>query len=313
LIDDTALLWILFNALVLLLLALDLGVFHRGSHRVSIRESLIWSVVWTALALAFNLGIFLWHGYDTALEFMAGYMIERALSVDNLFVFLMIFTYFRVPEDHQYKVLFWGILVALVMRGIFIATGITLISHFDWLIYIFGAFLIITGIKIARQKEDEFCPDRNPLVRLFRRLVPTTDQYHGGRFITGKSGARMATPLLLVLVAVEVTDLIFAMDSIPAVLAITLDPFVVYTSNVFAILGLRALYFALAGCAQIFCYLNRGVTLILIFVGSKMMLSEVLPIPPALALGVVAAILLLSILASLARPLPSTCHDQHLR
>lgn len=294
-------LWIGFGVFVVLLLAVDLGVFHRRSSVISVKESLIWSGIWTAIALLFNIIIFFWHGQDRAVEFLAGYLIERSLSVDNLFVFLMIFSYFQVPETHQYKVLFWGIVVALLMRALFIATGLTLIEHFDWIIYLFGAFLIVTGIKMALQREANVQPDRNPVVRMFRSVVPATDHYDGGRFITRAHGRTMATPLLIVLIAVEVTDLVFAVDSIPAVFAVTVDPFVVYTSNVFAVLGLRALYFALAACAHMFHYLNHGVILILIFVGIKMLLSDLYEIPVTFALGFIALVLLVSILASLAR------------
>lgn len=296
------LIWIAFNFLVLLLLALDLGVFHRRSHLISVRESIVWSLIWTAVALLFNAGIFFYHGYDRGLEFMAGYLIERSLSIDNLFVFILIFSYFKVPEIHQYKVLFWGILVALIMRAFFIATGVALVERFNWIIYLFGAFLIITGIKIAMGKEGNFQPDRNPVVSNFKKIVPSIDHYDGGKFFTRITGRITATPLLIVLVAVEMADLVFAMDSIPAVLGVTIDPFIVYTSNVFAILGLRALYFALAGCASKFYYLNHGITLILIFVGSKMMVSHFYEMPIGIALGVVAMILLISIIASVFRP-----------
>ncbi len=294
-------LWVGFGILVLLLLAVDLGVFHRRSSVISVKESLIWSGIWTMLALIFNIMIFFWHGEERAMEFLAGYLIERSLSVDNLFVFLMIFSYFQVPESHQYKVLFWGIVVALLMRAFFIATGLTLIEHFDWIVYLFGAFLIVTGVKMAIRRESKVEPERNPVIRLFIRTIPATDHYVGGSFFTRAYGRIMATPLLIVLIAVELTDLVFAIDSIPAVLGVTLDPFVVYTSNVFAILGLRALYFALAGCAHMFHYLNHGVILILIFVGVKMLLSEIYEIPVSIAIGAVALILMVSVIASVAR------------
>lgn len=301
-IDDQIHIWIAFNLFVLVLLALDLGVFHRRSHIIGIKESLIWSAIWIVMALAFNVLIYLWQGPETALEFTAGYLVERALSVDNLFVFMVIFTYFQVPAAHQYRILFWGILVALLLRAIFIATGVELIERFDWIIYFFGAFLIVTGIKVALQKEDMIDPANNPVIRLCKRIFPATEQLDGCKFSTKINGRRYFTPLFIVLIAVETTDLIFAMDSIPAVLAITLDPFIVYTSNVFAVLGLRALYFALAGCMAIFHYLSYGITAILVFVGCKMLLSEIYPIPVGMALGVVAIILLISILVSIIHP-----------
>ncbi|NYT01389.1 MAG: TerC family protein [Methanosarcinales archaeon] len=301
-ISDPVILWTAFNVGVLLLLALDLGVFHRRSHEIGIKESLIWSAIWTAVALAFNFAVFFWHGYDSALEFTAGYLIERTMSMDNLFVFLMIFTYLKVPAPQQYKVLFWGIMVALVMRAFFIITGVALVERFDWIIYVFGAFLIFTGIKMVLQKDETIDLEQNRILRLSRRVLPCTACYHGDKFFVKNDGKRFATPLFLVLVAVEITDLIFAMDSIPAVLAISLDPFIVYTSNIFAILGLRALYFALAGCAQIFHYLNYGISTILIFVGGKMVISDFYHIPVSVALGIIALILFISMVASLTRP-----------
>ncbi len=296
------LLWIGFNIFVLAMLALDLGVFHRKAHEVKIKEALLWSAVWIALALAFNVGVYFWRGPDTALEFLTGYLLEKALSVDNIFVFIMIFAYFRVPALYQHKVLFWGILGALVMRAIFIAAGVTLLQHFHWVIYIFGAFLILTGIKLAMQQDKEVHPEKNPVLRLFRRLMPVMKQYKGDKFLIKRHGRRYATPLLLVLVMVETTDLVFALDSIPAILAITMDPFIVYTSNVFAILGLRALYFALAGIMQMFHYLSYGLATILVFVGVKMMIMDFYKLPIGISLGVVAGILAISVIASLLYP-----------
>jgi len=301
---DQILLWVGFNLFVLLMLALDLGVFHRTAHVVKTKEALLWSVVWIALALLFNLGIYLWQGPKVALEFLTGYLIEKSLSVDNLFVFIMIFTYFGVPALYQHKVLFWGILGALVMRAIFIASGVALIEHFHWIIYVFGAFLILTGVKMAWQKDKEIHPEKNPVLRLFRRLMPVSDRYHGGAFFVKQGGRQFATPLFVVLLLVETTDLIFAVDSIPAILAITLDPFIVYTSNVFAILGLRSLYFALAGIMPLFHYLNYGLAAILAFVGAKMMLVDFYKIPIGISLSVVAAILLMAIIASRIWPRP---------
>ncbi len=301
---DQILLWVGFNLFVLFMLALDLGVFHRKAHVVTTREALLWSAAWVALALLFNLGIYFWQGPKVALEFLTGYLIEKSLSVDNIFVFIMIFAYFSVPALYQHKVLFWGILGALVMRAIFIASGVALIERFHWIIYIFGAFLILTGVKMAWQKDKEIHPEKNPVLRLFRRLMPVTDRYHGGNFFVKQAGRYFATPLFVVLLLVETTDLIFAVDSIPAILAITLDPFIVYTSNVFAILGLRSLYFALAGIMPLFHYLNYGLAAILAFVGAKMMLVDFYKIPIGISLGVVAAILLISVVASLLWPRP---------
>jgi tellurite resistance protein TerC len=294
-------LWVGFNVFVLAMLALDLGVFHRQSHEVSIREALMWSAVWVALALAFNAGVYYFRGPDAGLEFLAGYLIEKSLSVDNIFVFLLIFSYFRVPPQYQHKVLFWGIIGALLMRAVFIALGVALIRQFHWIIYVFGAFLVYTGIRIAREKEKEIHPEQNPVVRLFRRLMPVTGEYHGDSFFVREGARRAATPLFIALLVVETTDVIFAVDSIPAILAITDDAFIVYTSNVFAILGLRALYFALAGLMQMFHYLHYGLAAILVFVGAKMLLADVYKLPVAVALGVVAGILLVSVIASLLR------------
>jgi TerC family integral membrane protein len=293
--------WILFNVFVVAMLVLDLGVFHRRSHTVKFREALIWSVVWIALAIVFAVVIYFWHGRTPSLEFITGYVIELSLSVDNLFVFLLIFRYFQVPPGHQHKVLFWGILGALIMRAIFIAAGVGLIQRFHWIIYVFGAFLVYSGIKLFRQGEAEIHPEKNPVLRVFRRWVPVTKDYEGDKFFVRRTGL-FATPLLVVLVVVETTDLLFAVDSIPAILAITRDAFIVYTSNVFAILGLRSMYFALAGMMEMFRYLHYGLSLVLMFVGAKMLLSHYYEVPTAVALGAVAGILLLSVAASLLRP-----------
>jgi len=298
--------WILFNLFVIAMLALDLGIFHRKAHVVRLKEALGWSVVWICLALIFNVIIYFWHGQEIALQFLAGYIIEKSLSVDNLFVFLLIFSYFSVPSVYQHKILFWGILGALIMRAIFIAAGITLIEKFHWMIYLFGGFLIITGIKMALQKDEEIHPEANPVLRLFRRFVPVTHEYHDDRFFILKEGKRWATPLFVVLLLIETTDVIFAVDSIPAVLAVTRDPFIVYTSNVFAILGLRALYFALAGIMQLFHYLHYGLSVILVFVGTKMLISDVYKVPIGIALSVIAGILIISVIASILRPRQKT-------
>jgi tellurite resistance protein TerC len=299
---NQVLLWLAFNIFVLAMLALDLGVFHRKAHVVQIKEALGWTAIWITLALLFNLGIYFWRGPDPALEFLTGYLIEKALSVDNIFVFLLIFSYFDVPRLYQHKVLFYGILGALIMRAVFILMGITLIQKVHWVIYVFGGFLILTGIKIALEKEKEIRPERNPVLRIFRRFMPVSDHYENGRFFIRKEGLGIATPLFIVLLVVETTDIVFAVDSIPAILAITLDPFIVYTSNVFAILGLRALYFALAGMMRLFQYLHYGLSAILIFVGTKMLVTSVWKIPVGISLGVVATILLISVLASVIVP-----------
>jgi tellurite resistance protein TerC len=296
------LLWVIFNLFVLAMLALDLGVFHRTAHVIHVREALAWCALWVTLALLFNLGIFLRLGSEPALEFLTGYLLEYSLSVDNIFVFLMIFTYFRVPYLHQHKVLFWGIIGALVMRTLFILTGITLIQKFHWVIYIMGGFLVLTGIKMALQRDEEINPERNPVLKLFRRVMPVTENYEDGRFFIRRSGRLFATPLFIVVLVVETTDVIFAVDSIPAILAITLDPFIVYTSNVFAIMGLRALYFALAGIMQLFHYLPYGLSFILVFVGIKMLLVDIYKIPIGMALGTVAGVLVVSVIASLVFP-----------
>src|SRR3989304_3297235 len=294
--------WIAFNVFVLLMLILDLRVFHRKTHEVKLKEALMWCTVWITLALLFNMGIYFWRGPEKALEFLTGYLIEYSLSVDNIFVFLLLFSYFRVPSQYSHKVLFWGILGALVMRAIFIAIGITLIQKFHWIIYIFGGFLVLTGIKMALQKDKEIHPERNPVLRLFKKFMPVTDRYEEDKFFVKKGGKSFATPLFIVLLVVETTDVIFAVDSIPAVLAITLDPFIVYTSNVFAILGLRALYFALAGIMQLFHYLHYGLSAILVFVGIKMLLADLYKTPVGISLGVVAGFLLISVIASIIRP-----------
>jgi len=294
--------WLLFNLFVLAMLALDLGVFHRKAHEVKVKEALAWTAVWVALALIFDAWMYYSRGPQAGLEFLTGYLIEKALSVDNVFVFILIFSYFRVPETYQHRVLFWGILGALIMRGIFIAAGVALIQQFHWIIYVFGAFLVLTGIRLAQEKDKEIHPERNPVLRLFRRWVPLADQYENGRFFVKRAGKLSATPLLVTLLMVETTDVIFAVDSIPAILAITRDAFIVYTSNVFAILGLRALYFALAGIVKMFHHLHYGLALIVAFVGVKMLLTDVYKIPISWSLAIVAAFLALSVVASLVWP-----------
>lgn len=295
-------LWVGFNLLVLVMLALDLGIFHRKDHKISMKESLIWSVVWIIVAIIFNIGIYLWKGPEVGLQFLTGYLIERSLSIDNIFVFLLIFSYFKVSKQYQYKVLFWGILGALILRGLFIGVGALLIAKFHWILYIFGAFLVITGVKMALGKDKEIEPEKNPVLRIIRRIFPISDRYENGNFFIKNGGKLVGTPLFVVLVVVETTDLVFALDSIPAIFAITLDPFIVYTSNVFAILGLRALYFALAGLMQIFYYLKYALGAILGFVGVKMLIADFVNIPSSVALAVVAGLFLLAILASLIFP-----------
>jgi tellurite resistance protein TerC len=295
-------LWIGFTAFVLAMLVLDLSVFHRRAHDVRMREALIWTGVWIGMALLFNLGVYRWFGAKTGLEFLTGYLIEKALSVDNIFVFLVIFSYFRVPGALQHRVLFWGILGALVTRAIFIWLGAALLHRFHWVVYLFGAFLVFTGIKLLLQGESEVHPERNPVLRLFARLVPSVSDYRGARFSVVEAGRRYATPLLTVLVVVETTDLVFAVDSIPAIFAVTRDPFIVYTSNIFAILGLRALFFVLAGTMEKFHYLQVGLGLVLAFVGVKMLLADVYKVPIGISLGVIAALLAGSVVASLLLP-----------
>jgi tellurite resistance protein TerC len=293
--------WILFNLFVVAMLGLDLGVMRRRSQRVRFREALAWSGVWIALAGAFAVLELFWHGRAQALQFVTGYVIELSLSVDNLFIFLVIFRYFKVPEPYQHKVLFWGILGALVMRGVFIVAGVGLIARFSWLTYAFGAMLVYSGVKLLRQGETEIHPEKNPVLRLFRRIVPVTKEYVGGHFFTRRDGL-YATPLLVVLLVVETSDLLLAVDSIPAVLAITLNAFIVYTSNVFAILGLRSMYFALAGMMDLFHYLHYGLSVVLIFIGLKMLGSHYVSIPTDWALTTVLFVLGVSILASLMHP-----------
>jgi len=302
-------LWFGFIAFVLCMLALDLGVFHKKDHEVSVKEALTWTAVWISLALLFNAGILYWFGSERALEFLSGYVIEKALSVDNIFVFIVVFSVFAVPARLQHRVLLWGILGALVLRAVFVVLGAALLSRFHWLGYVFGAFLVFTGIKLLVQREGEIDPRHNPLFRLFRRVMPSVDQFHDGHFTIVRSGKRYATPLLLVLIAIETTDIVFALDSIPAIFAVTRDPFIVFTSNIFAILGLRALYFALSGMMDKFHYLKVGLSLVLMFVGAKMLLAGVYKIPIWASLAIIAALLAGSVIASLLRPPPNDPPD----
>jgi tellurite resistance protein TerC len=293
--------WIGFIAFVLVMLALDLGVFQRKIHTISLKEALIWSAVWITLAMIFNVGLYFLRGPDPALQFFTGYLIEKSLSVDNIFVFVLLFTYFGVPAAYQRRVLFWGVLGALVMRGLLITVGVVLLEEFHWIIYLFGAFLIFTGIRMGLQKETEVHPDNNPLLKLVRRVVPVTPDYVQAHFLVRRAGRLMVTPLLLVLLAVESADLVFAVDSIPAVFAVTQDPFIVFTSNVFAILGLRSLYFVFANVIDKFHYLRLGLAVILTYVGVKMMLADIYPIPTFLSLTIIALVLTIAIIASVAR------------
>ena len=293
--------WVGFTAFVLVMLALDLGVFHRRAHAVSIREATIWSAVWVTLSMIFNLGLYWFQGGEPALQFFTGYLIEKSLSVDNIFVFALIFGYFAVPAADQHRVLFWGILGALVMRAAFILAGSALLAQFHWIIYVFGVFLIVTGIRMARHQEMEIHPEDNPLLKLVRRLIPVSRQYHGHHFFVREAGRWMATPLFLVLVLLESTDLVFAVDSIPAIFAVTEDPFIVLTSNIFAIMGMRSLYFVLAGMAERFVYLQPGLALVIIFVGVKMAVAQWVKVPLLVSLIVITVMLALSVIASLLR------------
>ena len=297
--SDTAILWISFNVFVLAMLALDLGVFHRKSHEVSIKEALTWTGVWITIAMVFNLFVYWQFGEEKAVEYFTAYIIEKSLSVDNIFVIIIIFSYFDVPKAYQHKVLFWGILGALVMRVIFIFAGIELIHKFHWLIYIFGGFLIFTGVKILVSKDNKIEPEKNPIFKLVNYLFPVTPTFRRDHFFTRIEGRIWVTPLFVVVMLIEGTDLIFAVDSIPAILAISDDPFIVYTSNVFAILGLRSLYFALAGIENYFRYLKYGLSAVLVFVGIKMCIMDFYKIPVEVSLIVIVFILGISMVASL--------------
>ena len=300
--------WVGFNVVVLAILGLDLGVLHRKSEKVSLKEAGIWSGVWVALSLCFAFAIYLTMGPESGLEFLTGYLIEYALSIDNIFVFVLIFAYFNVPEKYQHRVLFWGIIGALVLRGVMIVAGSALVTRFSWTLYIFGGFLVFTGLRMALQKDDAaYNPDRDPVLRLARKLVPVTPDYRGDKFFVREPDATgkmryWATPLFIVLLIVDTTDVIFATDSIPAIFAVTRDPFIVYTSNICAVLGLRALYFLLASIVDKFVYLKLGLSIVLIFIGAKMLLESFIHIPILAALGVVGVVLGASILASVKWP-----------
>ncbi|MBJ6142634.1 TerC family protein [Hymenobacter sp. BT559] len=302
--ENTPLFWVLFNLFVIGLLLLDLLVFNRRAHAIQLKEALGWSAFWVALSLCFNYLVYHTMGHEAGVQWLTGYLVEKALSVDNLFVFLLIFTYFKVPAEYQHRILFWGVLGALVLRGIFILAGAALLAKFHFLLYVLGAFLVYTGVRmgLSSNSEPEIDPENNAIVRFLGRHLPISRQLDGGKFFTRREGVRFATPLLVVLVLIETTDVVFAADSIPAILAISRDTFVVYTSNVFALLGLRALYFALASLMQLFHYLHYGLALILIFIGSKLLLEDIYPFPMPVALGAVGVLLLGSIAASLLWP-----------
>jgi len=296
------LMWGGFVLFIIAMLILDLKVLQRRSHVMPVKEALLWVAFWVSLALIFNVGIYFYFGMDSALEFLTGYLVEYSLSVDNIFVFALIFSYFGIPAEYRHKALLWGILGAIVMRAIFILAGVAMINRLHWIIYVFGAFLVYIGIKIAFEKDREMDPGKNPILRLVKRFLPVTESYEGGRFFVRRAGRLFATPMLIVVIVIETTDVIFAVDSIPAILSITLNPFIVYTSNIFAILGLRALYFALAGIMDLFHYLNYGLAAILVFVGVKMLISDYYKIPVAGALGFIVLVLTTSIVASIMFP-----------
>ncbi|MBI4395001.1 MAG: TerC family protein [Candidatus Omnitrophica bacterium] len=300
--------WSGFLIFIIAMLILDLGVFQRKAHTISVKESLWLTCFWIGLALLFNLGIYYFKGKQTALEFLTGYLIEKSLSIDNIFVFLLIFSYFHVPSQFQHKILFWGILGAIIFRGVFILVGLSLIHQFNWLIYFFGALLVWTGFKMFMEKERKIAPEKNRVVKLFRKVMPVAVEYEGSKFFTRKDKKWYATPLLIVLIVVESTDIIFAVDSIPAIFAITLDPFIVYTSNILAILGLRALYFTLAGLMQRFHLLSYGLSIILVFIGIKMLISGFFHLPIGVALGFIASALLISMVTSILWPPKPPAH-----
>jgi tellurite resistance protein TerC len=298
---NETLLYVVFLAFILAMLAIDLGVFNRKAHAVTLKEAVLWSIVWTALALLFNLGIYSYAGTKPALEFFTGYLVERALSFDNIFVFVLIFSYFGVPSRYHHRALFWGVIGALVTRAIFIGTGVALIARFEWILYFFGAILVVSGWKMMSDKDIEVHPDKNIFIRAARKVFPVAAGYASGRFFLRKEGILYCTPLFLVLLTIESTDIVFAVDSIPAVFGVTQDPFIVFSSNIFAILGLRATYFLLAGVMETFHYLRHGLSLVLIFIGLKMLLADFVHIPIGMSLGVVMGVLALAVIASLVR------------
>jgi tellurite resistance protein TerC len=292
-------LWIVFGVIMLGMAILDLGVLNRRAHEVKMKEALIWCAIWIGLALLFNLGIYFTQGSEKALLFLTGYIVEESLSVDNLFVFLVVFSFFQVPKIYQHKILFWGIIGAMLMRALFIGVGVSLMHQFHWIIYVFGVFLVYTGIKLLGKKDEEIDPEKNPVIRLFRKIMPVTPAFEKDRFFIRKDNRIWATPLFIVLLVIETTDVIFAVDSIPAILAITTDSFIVYTSNIFAVMGLRAMFFALAGFMQMFHYLNYGLAVVLTFIGVKMLLADAYKMPVGVALGVILGVLTVSVVASI--------------
>lgn len=295
-------LWVVFNIFIVSMLIIDLTIFNREPEEISIRKALGWTAVWVILAVIFGIGLYFYMDPESSLDFFTGYLIEKSLSVDNIFVFLLIFTYFGVDPKYQHRVLFWGIFGALVFRLIFILIGVALIEQFHWVIYIFGAFLIFTGIKLAFEKDKEINPHRNPVLKVVRRFVPVTKNFHGEKFFIKRNGKWIATPMFIVLVMIETTDIVFAFDSIPAIMAITRDTFIIYSANAFAILGLRALYFALSGVMRLFHYLHYGLALILVYVGTKMMLEDLVQIPTLVTLSVIILTISFSILLSIIYP-----------
>ncbi len=290
--------WIWFLLFLLIMLAIDLGIFNRKSHEISYKEALLWSGIWISLAILFNIGVFRFAGHEKGMEFLTGYLLEKALSVDNIFVFVLLFSFFNVPGKYQHKVLYYGIIGALIMRGVLIALGATLILKFHWILLLFGAFLVVSGMRMAFHKEEKIEPDKNPIVRFFKKIFPVSDKYEKGKFFVKKNTGLLATPLFIVLIVVETTDLVFAFDSIPAILAITQDTFIVFTSNAFAILGLRSLYFALAGVMDKFKYLRTGLSVILVFIGIKMLVADFIYISVTISLIVIVIVLTVSVLTS---------------
>jgi tellurite resistance protein TerC len=311
-----AILWVVFAALIIIILGLDLGVFNRRAHAITIKESLLWSLAWVSLAGIFGLIIYFFLGHEPAITYFTGYIIEESLSVDNLFVFLLLFTYFCVPQENRHEVLFWGVIGAIVMRAIFILSGVALFNAFHWIIYVFGAFLVFTGLRMGIKKEGESHPEANPVISFFSRHFPVVKGYRGGKFMVKENGRRYFTPLFLVLLAIETTDIVFAVDSIPAVLSITRDPFIIFTSNMFAVMGLRSIYFALAGFAERLYYLHYGLATILVFLGVKMLISDTpLEVPTIASLGFIALVLIVSVVASMIKTRnmkpkpPEECHN----
>ena len=300
--SSQAFLWIIFGIFVVVMMALDLGVFHRKAHEVKFKEALAWTVAWVALSLCFNAGIFFYRGQEAAMQFLTAYLLEESLSIDNLFVFLLIFNYFKVPARYQHGVLFWGILGVLVMRGAFITVGLALIHHFEWILYIFGAVLVFTGFKLAFEKDKEVDFEHNPILKFFRRIFPVTKDYVEGKFFVREGGKLLATPLFIILMFLNTVDLVFALDSIPAVMSISQDVFIVFTSNIFAILGLRSLFFVISNIMQLFHHLHYGLSLVQVFIGIKMLIKDFYHIPTGASLIFILATLVLSVIASIVWP-----------